>query len=158
MLRRTAATLSYGRQPQMFKETMTEKEVDARLNMDRVYRNLSLEKREYRRPWYFEKDMRGAVVHLSVHSPKKPQQLVGTVLDVSHNTTNMDGWVRLFVKQGKWITNVRFPLMNPMMEYRIVRDRDDVKVWENYIKEMGHQKVMYTAARGTRKITHNIVW
>eukprot|EP01065_Artemidia_motanka_P018545 TRINITY_DN21868_c0_g1_i1.p1 TRINITY_DN21868_c0_g1~~TRINITY_DN21868_c0_g1_i1.p1 ORF type:complete len:154 (+),score=29.58 TRINITY_DN21868_c0_g1_i1:100-561(+) len=153
MLRRSPARFEA-----IYKTSLTEKEVSARLNMDRIYRNLAMEKREFRRPWHFDKDMRGAVMHLSIHSPVKPQQLIGTVTDVSHNTTNMDGWARVFVRQGKWLTWVRVPLMNPMVEYRIVRDRDDIKVWENYVKEMGHQRVMWIAGYAKRKVVHNIVW
>ena len=92
MLRRTVVTMLGKEQPSFLKKTISESQFDKLMNMDRVYRNLAMEKREYKRPWTFEKDMRGSIIHLNDHNPVKPLQAVGTVLDVSHNETHMDAW------------------------------------------------------------------
>eukprot|EP01059_Diplonema_ambulator_P016817 TRINITY_DN28797_c0_g1_i1.p2 TRINITY_DN28797_c0_g1~~TRINITY_DN28797_c0_g1_i1.p2 ORF type:complete len:178 (+),score=41.97 TRINITY_DN28797_c0_g1_i1:52-534(+) len=160
MLRRTGPVWSRSKQNKMFHETFSEKELMKHMNMDRIYRNLAMEKRDYKRPWCFEKDMRGSVIHLTVHSAVRPMQVVGTILDVSHNETHLDAWARLFFRKGKAITWLKVPLMNPAMEYKIVRDRDDVKVWENYIKELGHQKTMWDHGRAkrARKGDNSLFW
>ncbi|KAJ9465731.1 hypothetical protein DIPPA_07163 [Diplonema papillatum] len=149
MLRRTSQCLVLDT-PHLFRQSLREREVDSHLNMDRVYRNLAMEKRDHMRPWTFEKDMRGAVMHLTIHSPTKPLQVIGTILDVSHNETNLDAWVRLFYRKGKVFSWLQLPLMNPMIEYKIVRDRDEVKNWENYVKDMGHQKIIFQAGKAKR--------
>eukprot|EP00754_Rhynchopus_humris_P035865 Rhum_TRINITY_DN17485_c0_g1::Rhum_TRINITY_DN17485_c0_g1_i1::g.165912::m.165912 len=149
MLRRTEVALRH-KQRFFLRAPLSEKNVQSHINMDRIYRNLAMEKREYRRPWTFEKDMRGSVMHVTNHSPLKPEQWVGTVMDVSHNETNIDAWVRLFVRRGKSISWVRFPLMNPVFEYKIVRDKDEVKIWENFVKELGHQQVIYRFGKNSR--------
>eukprot|EP01061_Rhynchopus_euleeides_P003807 TRINITY_DN13097_c0_g1_i2.p2 TRINITY_DN13097_c0_g1~~TRINITY_DN13097_c0_g1_i2.p2 ORF type:complete len:162 (+),score=6.74 TRINITY_DN13097_c0_g1_i2:100-585(+) len=160
MFRRSFVALAFGRQPMYAKVSITEKQVDSLINMDRIYRNLAMEKREYKRPWTFEKDMRGSVIHVNYQDPAKPFQSVGTVLDVSHNETSLDAWARIMVRRGKVLTWYHLPLMNPMMDYKIVRDRDEVKIWENYVKEMGQQRIIYRFGKNKRSRTtdHAMYW
>eukprot|EP01060_Flectonema_neradi_P008912 TRINITY_DN1637_c0_g1_i1.p1 TRINITY_DN1637_c0_g1~~TRINITY_DN1637_c0_g1_i1.p1 ORF type:complete len:161 (+),score=5.85 TRINITY_DN1637_c0_g1_i1:92-574(+) len=160
MMRRSAVQLSRSRQPKFLRHPLTEKQVDANLNMDRIYRNLALEKRLYRLPWSWDKDMRGAIIHCTYHSTKTPIQVVGTVLDLSHNETSLDAWLKLFFRKGKQIMYLTVPLMSPATEYRIVRERDDLRVWENFVKEHAHISVIYDHSRSKRlrKEKHALFW
>ena len=94
-MRRSALLLSRSKQPKYARNPITESDVDKHLNMDRIYRNLALEKRLYRQPWSWDKDMRGSIIHCTYHSTKSPIQVVGTVLDLSHNETSLDAWYAL---------------------------------------------------------------
>ena len=52
------------------------------------------------------------------------------------------------------------PLMSPATEYKIVRERDDLRVWENFVKEYAHISVIYDHSRSKRlrKERHALFW
>ena len=122
-----------------------------RLPLQRIERATALEYIQDGRiqAWSYKKDeILGATVAVSIDYKPKPLRIVGTVMDVYKDESNVNGGIKIFTKYEESNFNMWLPLANPAIKIQLADASGNI---EQFLNEQDRWDELYMTGRTTMR-------